>query len=336
MSIGVNSDYQQLRLSNAMTRHTNNISGNLARLTSNDKLANIADAPATYAMSEKMRDRINATNAANENVQTDKNMLKVAESSISSTVELLRSLREKAIQASDENLAQGDRLVLAKEGKELVSQIERNSLVQWGNRYLLRGGTETIKPDYKKDDIAGTAADDATGRKYEFHVGPLDNQTAEVQIMNMTLSDLGLTGTVTAKTASAATDGVANVANANAKDYIEQSLKYLDASKALLDQVTFSDAGSTTKVVKGKLTLALEKAIENQSNIAAADSGLGYISDSLTSQVDAFETADANMREVDVAKEMSSYVRNTLLLQTTQFMMAQYNQNAYSVMNLLQ
>ncbi|MBQ7165081.1 MAG: flagellin, partial [Clostridia bacterium] len=46
--------------------------------------------------------------------------------------------------------------------------------------------------------------------------------------------------------------------------------------------------------------------------------------------------AESTIRDADMAKEMMNYTRNNILLQTSQSMLAQANQNSSAVLSLLQ
>ena len=63
---------------------------------------------------------------------------------------------------------------------------------------------------------------------------------------------------------------------------------------------------------------------------------LGYTSDNLTSMNTNLTSADSAIRDADMAKEMVDYMRYSVLSQTSQYMLSQASQNAFSVLNLLQ
>ena len=104
------------------------------------------------------------------------------------------------------------------------------------------------------------------------------------------------------------------------------------------------DAGGTTlndptTVATGATTAALQGAIETilgyQATAGGAEAGLGYVADFLTNKAAYMQEAAANTLNVNITTEMSDYVSNQIALQSAQFIAAQQNQNAYSVLNLL-
>ena len=72
-----------------------------------------------------------------------------------------------------------------------------------------------------------------------------------------------------------------------------------------------------------------------QATAGGAEAGLGYLADFLTSKAAYMQEAATNATAVNITTEMSDYVSNQIALQSAQFIAAQQNQNAYSVLNLL-
>lgn len=81
---------------------------------------------------------------------------------------------------------------------------------------------------------------------------------------------------------------------------------------------------------------ALNKALNEQTKLGALEARLGYTSDNLTTMNENLEASDSVMRDSDIAKEMTNYMKYSVLSQAAQYMLAQAGQNAFSVLNLLQ
>jgi flagellin len=81
---------------------------------------------------------------------------------------------------------------------------------------------------------------------------------------------------------------------------------------------------------------ALNRALNEQTKLGAMEARLGYTSDNLTTMNENLEASDSVMRDSDVAKEMTNYMKYSVLAQASQYMLAQAGQNAFSVLNLLQ
>ena len=100
--------------------------------------------------------------------------------------------------------------------------------------------------------------------------------------------------------------------------------------KAELDAIT-TPSGATATAIQAEI----ETLLASQAKAGGAEAGLGYLADFLTSKAAYMQEAATNVGSVNITTEMSDYVSNQIALQSAQFIAAQQNQNAYSVLNLL-
>ncbi|MBQ7493257.1 MAG: hypothetical protein IJT47_02385 [Selenomonadaceae bacterium] len=105
-------------------------------------------------------------------------------------------------------------------------------------------------------------------------------------------------------------------------------------------KMTFAAPSSVAMSLGASTAVSLvDKAIKdltsNQAKAGGQASALGYIADGLQNDSTAMWTAYEGFTATNVATEMSRYAKNTIMTQQAQLISAQYNQNAYSVLNLL-
>ncbi len=81
---------------------------------------------------------------------------------------------------------------------------------------------------------------------------------------------------------------------------------------------------------------ALAKALDQQTSIGAVQSRLAYTADNLTVASTNCLASESAIRDADMAKEMTAYTRDNVLLQAAQAMLSQANNQASSVLSLLQ
>ena len=81
---------------------------------------------------------------------------------------------------------------------------------------------------------------------------------------------------------------------------------------------------------------ALQHALDVQTTIGAIEARLEYTSSNLTTSSENVQSAESTIRDADMAKEMTDYTKNNVLLQAAQSMLAQANQNSSAVLSLLQ
>ena len=77
-------------------------------------------------------------------------------------------------------------------------------------------------------------------------------------------------------------------------------------------------------------------ALSAAADVGALEQRLGYTADNLTTMNENLEASDSAIRDSDIAKDMTNYMKYAVLSQASQYMLAQAGQNAFSVLNLLQ
>ncbi|MBU3214279.1 flagellin [Clostridium estertheticum] len=178
--------------------------------------------------------------------------------------------------------------------------------------------------------LAGTATTGATS-SFTFQIGANQSQQFTATISDMRSASLGIAGTAGATAAGVASTAVAGasfVATGDVSNNLsdtttttEHALDISTSSKAtaaikVLDAATASVSGERAKL--GAYSNRLEHTIAN----------LGTSSENLTS-------AESRIRDVDMAKEMSTFSKNNILNQAAQAMLVQANQQPQQVLALL-
>ena len=97
---------------------------NLARLASGERITNAGDDASGYAISERMRVRIRALDQDEANVQNGTALLRVAEGAIQNQIELMKTIKEKVIDADNDTNTDIDRQTLQKEINQCYQEIE--------------------------------------------------------------------------------------------------------------------------------------------------------------------------------------------------------------------
>jgi len=99
------------------------------------------------------------------------------------------------------------------------------------------------------------------------------------------------------------------------------------------------DVGTDAATASGQLAAidgAIEKVNSQLADLGSYETQLGYTSDNIATQVENLTASESTIRDLDMAKGMTDFMKMNVLTQASQFMLAQAGQNAYSVMNLLQ
>ena len=86
----------------------------------------------------------------------------------------------------------------------------------------------------------------------------------------------------------------------------------------------------------GKLDGALDYALNEITRMGAYQKKLQYTIDNNTTAEENVTSAESVIRDADMAQSMMNYVKDNILTQTSQAMLAQANQNSGAVLRLLQ
>ena len=112
---------------------------------------------------------------------------------------------------------------------------------------------------------------------------------------------------------------------------IAELVKASDTADEAPDLGEASDAQAALAEIDGHI----DAVTKLQATAGAWEAALGYVADFVNSKASIYQDASANANNVNIATETAAYVQNTIATQAGQYILAQQNQNAYSVLNLL-
>lgn len=472
MAMVVKNNMSAINTLNTLNTNSNALTKSLAKVSSGMKINGAADDASGYAISERMRVQIRGLDQANSNTQNGISMLKTAEGAVSSTVDILKTLKEKVISAANDDKTDADRAAIQKELDQSIDQINDNANITYNGKYLVDGShnnsivqtttaftnqslntsttfstafTEMTDRNGNKLNIqsldtvtisfvhqgttyvtsfrAGANTDSTTGnittstthnlkdllKIANSHFATSKNADSKVnsdiqltQAFNVT--DGGKTGLQTtnyigrdgavdtintadgqnALTFRAKNSGLSGqisgvtISVSNTKGQIQKSINaVLDnfnesiraQNKSTDNQITLqvgtkanqsirvgltdmrsealglsSSTGKTLQIGNQQqanaainvLDSAVQKALDQQTTIGSIQSRLEYTSSNLTTSSQNVQASESTIRDADMAKEMTNYTKNNVLLQAAQSMLAQANQSSSSVLSLLQ
>ena len=423
---------------NTLNKNHGALSKSLQKVSSGMKINSAADDASGYAISERMRVQIRSLDQDNKNTQNGSALMKVAEGAVQSTVDILKTLKEKVINAANDTNTDSDRSQIQKELNQSIDQINDNANVTYNGKYLV-DGTHNAKGEETKTHMTNqslakttTGGSDMTSLANRvgdsLHINEEDNVTVsfvnEGKTYTYTTSAKGntLSSVLTKATTAAGVSGVGvEIASANSTigvDKFGKTLTTADGTSAVTVRALQSGVGKqiagltisitdkngninksanaaldafneTIRAEKGSddnsivlqtgtkanqaikigltdmraqalglqgangdtlnietqknanaainvLDNAIQKALDQQTTIGAIESRLEYTSTNLTTASENVQASESTIRDADMAKEMTEYTKNNVLLQAAQSMLAQANQNSSSVLSLLQ
>jgi flagellin len=441
MSTGlvVKNNLSALNTLNILNKNTSALNTSMSKVSSGLKVRNASDDASGYQISERMKVQIRSLDQANQNTQNGSSLLSTAAGAVDSTVEILKTLKEKVLNAANGTNTDSELKAIQDELDQSIDQINDNANVTFNNKYLIDGsltgtGSAThstyVNSALGTATVSSTALTDLTNREggglgivstdtvtvsytingttttTSFQVGTgktvkdmLDkiggsSEQATATYTSVIGKDSGSNTintadgkevlTVTAKNAgvSSAISGFSISVQDSHKNVRKDIGKVLDAfsekitaqnvvngdnalslqvgtksnqsikvslsdmgAKALGLQGHSSDKGDVNLSVSNKddanaainvLDAALQRALSEQTKIGSAQSRLSYTSSNLTTASENVTNAQSTIADADMAKEMTTYSKNSILQQASQAMLAQANQSGKGVLNLLQ
>ena len=441
MSMVVKNNMSAVSTLNTLNKNSSALASSLKKVSSGMKINSAADDASGYAISERMRVQIRGLDQANQNTQNGTSMMKVAEGAVSSTVDILKTLKEKVINAANDTNTDSDRATIQKELDQSIDQINDNANVTYNGKYLVDGShnskVQTTTTAMTNESLFSTttgstafcAMQDRNGNS--LNINSLDTVTISFVKEGKTYS---ATASATnnldklIENANAATDGKGKAVNAFntviktgsfiGKDIAGDTVHTADEKNALtisaagsgvanqISGITISVTNTQGQVQKSAnavldnfsesiraqnksddnainlqvgtkanqsirvgltdmraealglqsstgqtiqigtqqqanaavnvLDNAVQKALDQQTTIGSVQSRLSYTSSNLTTASENVQASESTIRDADMAKEMTEYTKNNVLLQAAQSMLAQANQSSSSVLSLLQ
>ncbi len=144
MSMIVHNNMSAVRTLNLLNQNSSLLQQSLERVSSGQKINSAKDDAASFAISEKMREQIRSLDQDTQNIQNASSLIKVAEGAVSSTVDILKTIKEKAIDAANDTNTDSDRATIQKEIDQFMDQVNDNALVTFNGKYLIDGSTSEV------------------------------------------------------------------------------------------------------------------------------------------------------------------------------------------------
>ena len=320
------------------------------KLSSGYKINRAADDAAGLSISEKMRRQIRGLTQASANAQDGISCVQTAEGALNEVQDMLQRMNELAVKGENGTLTSTDRSYIQAEVQQLMSEIDRvQSTTTFNEQSLLDGsfsnkglqvGAEsgqhigiTIK-NMNTNELIGQAI--KNGTKFG------TNQVEE----DGTDKDLGYKESATLATDKENElkadmlrkfykfDGTKCV-DTEVKDAADNNdAKYADGSvtdNGLDDAPTAADFAALNAFAKS----AIKSVSEQRSDLGAIQNRLEHTISNLDNIVENTTSAEAQIRDTDIATEMVRYANNNILQQAGTSMLSQANQSNQLALSLL-
>ena len=297
MSLIINHNLMAMTAARNLSSAYGNLSTSVNRLSSGLRITTAADDAAGLAIRELMRADIASLNQGVRNANDAISMIQTADGALQVIDEKLIRMKELAEQAATGTYTSDQRLIIDSEYQAMASEITRiANATDFNGIYLLNGNLSS-------DTFTGSGLQSSGKLKVHFGAG---NDSAEdyyyIQIGNSTASALGV-----GNQSDPALGGGYSIST---QEGAQSSLDAINNAIVSKDKIRAS---------LGALQNRLENTITN-----------------LSIQAENLQAAESRISDVDVAQEMTEFVRNQILTQSAVAMLAQANQLPQMAMQLMQ
>lgn len=355
-----------------LSRVEMDVQGSMAKLSSGFRINKAGDDAAGLGIANKLRADIRALTQASKNAEQANSLLAVGEGGLQTVGKILERMKELATQSASDNTDDGGRAAIQAEFAVLLTEIDAiTATTKFQGKTLLDGTFGNSVTAFGAPDLAlgfaRTVLSGAGAGTYTV-TGAAGVYTATATVGALTGISETIIGVVSgAGTLNFSSLGFKIETNATFVDgndvagalvvtagagggsfMVRSSGDYAGDDNVNLSglNVTTSAAGlnialqslATTDLSKTALT-SIDAAIGVVNaaigNVGAAQNRILYALENTRSQITNFAAAESVIRDVDMAEEMTKFSKNQILSQAGTAMLAQANQSAQGVLQLL-
>jgi len=203
MAMVISTNMSALNTTNQLNKNSSLMNSALEKLSSGYSINSAADNAAGLAISEKMRAQIEGLDQASSNSQDAISLAQTADGALDETNEILKRMRELAVQASSDTLTDSDRTSIQDEVDTLRQEIDRISDdTEYNTINLLNGDSGTATAVSGTDAAKIVASSTSAGNNTTSGTYTVVYDTVATQAV--TGQDITASSGITASTASAA------------------------------------------------------------------------------------------------------------------------------------
>ena len=314
MAMVVKNNMTAINTLNTLNKNSSALSKSLQKVSSGMKINSAADDASGYAISERMRVQIRSLDQANQNTQNGSSMMKVAEGAVSSTVEILKTLKEKAVNAANDSNTDSDRQTIQKELDQSIDQINDNANVTFNGKYLVDGSKNTkgnatytalSNQNLSKDTKATTKLTDLAARNGD------SLEIRDTDKVTVSYVQGGKTYSTTFQVKDEKTGAVATLQDIfnKAEEIDETSNIFANASNKSIKSAQEKDGAAVSTITDAQAKALSDAYIEKNAKFKESDKALGALDDEnsyagkFKKQVDAYNQAASQLVALGVKND---------------------------------
>ncbi|MCE9602302.1 MAG: flagellin [Gemmatimonadetes bacterium] len=350
-----------------LSRVEADVQTSMAKLSSGFRINKAGDDAAGLGIANKLRADIRSLTQASKNAEQANSLLAVAEGGLQTVGKILERMKELATQSASDNTDTGGRVAIQAEFAVLRTEIDAiTSTTKFQGKTLLDGSFGNSVNAFSPADIgtgfaavriSGAAASTYTLTSSAAGTYTLTATSGDAQTITGVASGAGTldfnglgikieTNSAFVNTATPAATTVVTAGAGGGSFMVRSSGDYTGDDNVSLSGLDV-DATALGISASSLSTLALSQAALSDidaaigvvntaiGDVGAAQNRINYALENVRAQVTNFSAAESVIRDVDMAEEMTKFSKNQILAQAGTAMLAQANQSAQGVLQLL-
>ncbi|MCM1267461.1 MAG: flagellin [Bacteroidales bacterium] len=319
------------------------------KLSSGYKINKAADDAAGLSISEKMRRQVRGLTQAAANAQDGISVVQTAEGALNEVEDMLQRMNELAVKGENGTLTTTERSSLQAEIKQLMSEVDRvQSTTTFNEMNLLDGafikglqvGAEAgqhIEISIQNMSMAGLA------KKADKLYDPVKYNKLEDATANYNKTEYAETTETYEASPKPVIGTVSSGSTSSYKPALTKTEVDPDVCKSIYEKAMNLEAGDVDSVftqqdfnslnafVKAAITLVSMQ----RSDLGAIQNRLEHTINNLNNITENTQSAEAAIRDTDIATEMVTFSNNNILQQAGTSMLSQANQSNQLALSLL-
>ena len=323
-----------------------NLQKSTEKLSSGYRINRAGDDAAGLSISEKMRGQIRGLEQGSTNAQDGISLIQTAEGALNEVHSILQRMRELAVQGSNDTNVTADRESIYEEMSQLAKEINRigcttefNTMKLFASEDMIQNMQSDIQNSVSVNTVAVDRASqmisladmgnatgsalDADGANAHLQVGANTTQNIAFQMGTLDVTRINYPGAEDGEevnlSSESGTLSVIKEALDNAKSATAYDGNVYDAFTAAIADIDAATVNvSKSRSYLGAIQNRLEHTIANADNTA-----------------ENLQASESRIRDVNMAKQMVQYSKDSILQQAGQSMLAQANQSTQGVLSLL-
>lgn len=304
----INTNIAATLTANALTQNQRVMSQAMERLSSGMRISSAADDAAGLAISSRLTSQIRGLDQAVRNANDATSMIQTADGAMVEVESMMQRMRELTVSAATGTNTTAELAILNTEFEALEAQIHSVSTdTQWNGRNILDGSLGEV----------------------DFQVGANASQ-----IISITFADLNTDFGAT-EASQAGIDGSTS-ADLDIFTNLNVTAAGTTSGDETIDLAAQVITGSAQSTTLGYIDTAIARVSSHRATLGATINRLEYAADNLTNISQNSRTARSRILDTDYAEETTKLARTQIIQQAATAVLAQANQQAKSVLSLLQ